>query len=410
MAVVSLTNRQNRIQFFEKSIRVNLSYWLTWLDEAEQADISIWDDERTNVIKAISFGLQLGAICWPKTYQLITAYASYMERRGYWNVWQEVLSKALVVAEAVEDIPGTINLLIMSARLMFNKGDEKQAKNFYRRTIRLARVQMDHYSEARACSNLGYYFGEKGLWQRAEVLCNHALQIFETLESDHGRAHTENHLGLIYFWQGQLDIAESYLSRACAIWQEMADDYGLMRGYINLGTLKTNRGFPDDALSYYALAQEQAQTIGAQSNFYLIEANKAYVYNTLKDNPAQAEICARNAKVYFKAQNQPTQLCIALNNLGGACARQGKYKEGHAYLKTALAIARHQKNARREMEILLTLVEYNLIKKERDGAVNQMNELDLVFERQPNLKQFYQSQVRLKEFQQRLTRLIKGSD
>jgi tetratricopeptide (TPR) repeat protein len=90
------------------------------------------------------------------------------------------------------------------------------------------------------------------LWQ-AEVLCCHALAIFKQLESRHGQAHTDNHLGLLYIDRYLSAEARQHLERACALWQAIPDPNGLMRGYINLGMLYNAMKQPDQALTYLGM-------------------------------------------------------------------------------------------------------------------------------------------------------------
>jgi hypothetical protein len=53
----------------------------------------------------------------------------------------------------------------------------------------------------------------RNFWQRDKVLCCHALEIFEALDSDHGRAHTENHLGVLHYRRREWEQAEQHLNR-----------------------------------------------------------------------------------------------------------------------------------------------------------------------------------------------------
>ena len=237
MAVVSLIDNQSRTKFFHETVVRNLEFWLDWLDEVKDADIEVLFYERNNIVRAIIFALELGAPAWLLTRQLVTTFSPYMERRGQWDTWSRILRQSVHNADKLEDMPGIATLSTLLARLLFWQNRFRESTSYYRRAIKRARQIADPFIEARACSNLGYYYTEHGCWDRAKVLCCYALALFEQINSDHGRAHTENHLGILYTWQQEWAKAQLHLERACAIWQKMGDDFGLMNGYNNLGRL-----------------------------------------------------------------------------------------------------------------------------------------------------------------------------
>lgn len=235
MASISLTDVPGRANFFRQTVLNNLRYWQGWL-ETNLNQATALDRERNAIAKALSFAFDLDP-AWPVVFELVTTLSPLMERRGHWDLWQWVLTRALETAQRMEDRAAEVTLSALLARLLFQQSRYKEAVCHYRRTIRLARQIGDQFNEARACTNLGYHFIEQGRWQRAEVLCCYALCLFEAIDSDHGRAHTENHLGILYTRRHRWPEARQHLERACNIWQAMGDDHGSMRGYLNLGGL-----------------------------------------------------------------------------------------------------------------------------------------------------------------------------
>ena len=400
MAVVNLANTQGRTQFFERTILINLDYWLVWLDEAHE-DVEDLDRERNNIVKAILLAFHLKREGWVLTRRLIIAFSPYMERRAHWDVWHGILRQAIGIAEYMGDEAGVVNLSSLLARLLFQLSRFKEATAAYRQTIRLARQIGDKFSEARACTNLGYFYVGHGRWHRAEILCCHALQIFETLGSEHGLAHTENHLGVLYIWQKRWQDAADHLNRACDIWATMEDQHGLMRGFMNLGLLNSNLRLFDKALDYYTLAQKQASIVGEEKEFYAIEINIAYIYNE-NGQAHLAEGPARKAQDFFQHHQDQVQLGMAWHNLGAACIYQGKFQEGHSYLKAALEASRRLENARLEIEVLISLIEYELTSGNRQSAVNWLQSADQTLAKYPELEQFSALQGSLAEYNQQV--------
>jgi tetratricopeptide (TPR) repeat protein len=230
-----LSSGQNFSGLFRHYVLANTQYWQEYVTQ-RSTDIAALDRERDRILKAISFALDLEA-AWPCVYQVIVTFSSFMERRGYWESWNRLLNQALKTAQRLEDVTRATTLSALLARLLQRQSRIEPAILQHRHTIRLARQTGNRFEEARACTNLGFLYIEQGQWYRAEVLCCHALNIFESINSNHGRAHSENHLGFLYTRQCLWDKAQQHLERACTIWQSMGDNHGLMRGFINLSSL-----------------------------------------------------------------------------------------------------------------------------------------------------------------------------
>ena len=163
----------------------------------KRVEITTLDQDREAILKAITLGLKYDP-AWTTVSALIIDFTPYMERRGHWHAWNTVLQMAITAAIEHDDLDRQITLTALLARLYQRQSDPKQTIYHYRRVIQLARQTGNRFEEARACSNLGFLFIDEGRWWRSEVLSQYALGIFEELESDHGRAHTHNHLGVLY--------------------------------------------------------------------------------------------------------------------------------------------------------------------------------------------------------------------
>ncbi len=335
MAVITLNDDNSRTQFFHETVLLNLTYWQDWLNEINDTDIKALDDKRTGIVRAILFALDLGEIAWPLIYQLVNAFSPYMERRGHWNIWHRILQRAIDMANLVVDSPGAINLSILLARLLSQQSQFKEACHTYRQTIRLTRRAGDRYNEARACSNLGYYYAEIGQWYRAEVLCCHALKIFEQIDSDHGRAHTENHLGCLYTRQELWPKAKQHLERACSLWQTTDDKHGLMRGYINLSLLYVDTDYPAEALTALKRAMDYAQYTGDELTTGTIYMNMGFSYR-LKKEYTEAETCIQQAQTIFQRHSYILGLALVQDNLGLIYLEQQHWPMAERHLRTAL--------------------------------------------------------------------------
>ena len=191
-----LNQQADCLDFFQQMILNGLRYWQEH-PAIQTLDDSVLERERDGILNALTRGLEFEP-AWPLVRKLIDKLAAYMERRGYWTVWRTVLVQAIALSQRVGDVAGETTITALLARLSQRQSRGKDVVRYYRRAMRLAKQNDNQYELARACCNLGYYYIDASRWWRSEVLSLRALEIFEALDSDHGRAHTHNHLGLLY--------------------------------------------------------------------------------------------------------------------------------------------------------------------------------------------------------------------
>ena len=374
-----LTDTPGLQQAFQQGILLNLQYWQQWLGDKTD-DIAALEREWHGIITAITFGLDLGQDGWSITVKLIEEFSSYMERRGYWEVWNRVLSQAVDVARQLEKPTHEVRLLTLLARLSQRQGHFQETVAYYHRVIRRARQTDDAEQMARACSNLGFLYAESGRWQRSEVLCCRALTIFKTLDHQHGQAHTESHLGSLYTRQGRWDLAQQHFERACDLWQAMGDQHSLMRGLINLSGLYCDSKRPDDALSCLQEALRLATLTGEEIEIGTIYLNLGLTHR-LKGDPVQAEQYAWQAETVFQRFDNALGRVSAWENLALACIDQGKCPEAAHHLKAALQGWREIDNKLGEVRVLAHHVAYELGRNDVQQASRQLNAVEHLISR-----------------------------
>lgn len=394
MAVAALDTTQTRAQYFQRAILANLSYWQTWLADHPD-DTATWDEARNGILRAISFALDV-TDAWRTAFKLIEQLAPYMERRGYWDSWHRILDRAVEAAQnrgAEQELAVLYHLL---AKVSNRQSLFSEMVAYYRRTIQLSRKLDDHFDEARACTNLGFFYIGHGRLYRAEVLCLHALRLFEEIESNHGLAHTHNHLGLLYTRQRRWDDAQQHLKRACEIWQIMEDDWGLMSGFLNLGALYTEIEQADESLAWSEKALHEARLVGEELEIGTIYINMAFA-NWLKGEAVDAERYAWQAEAIFRHFSNTLGMAQVEHNLGLAYLGQEKWEDAGLHLETALEAWRSLENEYYEIEIMGYLVEYELAKGNQDKGVERLSEVE------NRLKQI-EMDARYEHLQSRLTK------
>lgn len=408
MGVVQLTDHNRRTDFFQQTVRLNLAYWQNRLAETEETAVAALDKARTAIVRAILFGLEMGPAAWPDTHPLIDRFSPFMERRGYWETWHTVLRRAVESAQAAGDEARLVQLTALLARLLFQQSRFNEARHSYRRTIRLARTIGDRFNEARACSNLGYHYAETGHWHRSEVLCCHALTLFEELDSNHGRAHTHNHLGLLYIRRREADKAQQNLEKACTLWEAMGDIHGLMRGCTNLGLLYTDVvQVPDKALFYLTKSLRCAEKIGDQTEIGTIHTNIGFAH-TLDANLSQAEIHTHQAETIFRRLSNSKELANVLENLALIYLKRQSWTEAVAFMEEALAIRQTLGHKPDEIQAILYLAEYELAGGNGAEADQRLRQAEDQLRANPHLHHVYELQAQVTKLRRRLARSASG--
>lgn len=350
---------------FRDYVLTNVHYWGDVVTNSETSPDEL-ARARQRIVTAIGFGLELED-AWSDTAALIIAFATYMERSGHWSTWQPVLTRAIQIAQTIEDKPTEVEFSILLARLLFRQNQTDAGVRQYRRTVTLARCAGDRYNEARAFTNLGYLFVEAEQWWRAEVLCYAALRIFDELDNAHGQAHTHNHLGSLYLRQYDWEKAQYHLEQACGLWEKMGDNHGLMRGYLNLSAVHIEAEDAKNALHYSKKALKHSELVGETSEIGAIHLNLSFAY-LLKGETVQAEQYARQAETQFRRYLKKHDLAVIWGILGKALLVQHQFEKSKPYLEAALIEVQELDYTYGEIQALLALIKYEQVVKQFDQA------------------------------------------
>lgn len=372
MAVVSLKSRPACRNFWQQRIQLNLTYWQNYLAQ-NSADATALEREWQAIVRAILLGLDLPS-AWPDVFQLIVDFSNFMERRGYWDAWQSVLHRALPAATRADEI--TLSMLL--ARLHQRQGQVRPMIASYRRTIRLARQAGNRYEEARACSNLGYHFIGQGHWHRGEVLCCYALDIFEALDSNHGRAHTENHLGVLFYRRHEWAAAEQYLTRACAIWETMGDSHGLLNGNNNLGILYIEMTRFQQALTCFEQALTFAEALGETTWLGNIYHNMGLVYQK-QHRFNEAENYLQRARQLSRQFANQVEYVRVEESFGELYLVQHRFEEARTHLTRARSGWRELGYIAYEIQTVCYLIECDLAQGHQSDAAVRLADVEAQF-------------------------------
>lgn len=401
MEVSNLTETKTYADLFCRSILEDIPYWQAYLEEKAEDDVAL-RRKREQIHRNIQFALDLEE-GWQPLQILIENFSSYAERWGYWSEWQTTLKRALKVAYHRRDQMGEVKLSTLLARLSQRQRRSQDTIGYYRHAIQAARNINDLESRARAYSNLGFLYAELGYWWRAEVLCCHALAIFEALDHHHGLAHTENHLGFLYMWQSRWNLAQQHLMRACKLWQLRDDQHGLMRGFINLSALYISMERPNEALEYLEKAMHQVQLTGEETEIGTIYMNVGLTHR-LRNDLGKAEAYARQAETVFRKFSNTSGLAQVWENLGVVYSHQGKWSEAILHLENALEVWHRLKNTKGEVRTLMDLIECELMRDNFPDAALRLSKVESLIKQDQDAVRYRHLHPRLIKYRRSLAK------
>lgn len=110
---------------------------------------------------------------------------------------------------------------------------------------------------AHACNNEGYVADLGGKWNDAIELYRMALELFEEIGNESGKANALTNLGTMYSNMGELGVAQKYYDQSIEIYKENGDTAELILVYNNLSAIYEEAGDLDAAMK----ATRQAQAL-----------------------------------------------------------------------------------------------------------------------------------------------------
>jgi non-specific serine/threonine protein kinase len=150
---------------------------------------------------------------------LITALWRGWLVAGHWTDAREWIERAIA---ATTDPAALAGLLMASATIAQNQGDNEDAAERVTRALALWRGLGDTAGQARALASLGWLEWRRGRFVESRRLSAEALQLFEVVGDPAGIALARNNLGWIALFDGQPDAA-FHLDEAIAIRRRLGD-------------------------------------------------------------------------------------------------------------------------------------------------------------------------------------------
>ncbi len=310
----------------------NGQYWLNYLNQLP-ADKPFAKADLQCAAKALDMAAATPH-AWPIVLPLALALHPHMERCGYWTEWGTFLEYLLYYARQYNDQKAETAFLIKLGSIQQQRGNHEAAIAAYREIWRKCR-HIDRQMLAVTFSNLGDLYRLQRIFWRAEILCGHAITLFETLNDPLRVAYTENTVGLIYLDQRDWEVARRHFDRAESLFVQLTHLVGCALVWNNLGALYNYQQDSKQALTYLHRALEYYQQIQDQTRMarvYMNIGNALRKQGDLKTSEHNLIL----AETIFARIGHTADLARVRHNLGMLYTRLSQYAEAERCFQRAL--------------------------------------------------------------------------
>jgi tetratricopeptide (TPR) repeat protein len=201
-----------------------------------------------------------------QVWQLAWALSSFLEYRGYWSVWAEILERALAAADRSSDGAGRAVIRRLLACLFIHLGRYAVAQAHLRVALDLYAQVGDNTGRANSHRHIAWALNEQGRYGEALPHAEKALSLYRAAGNRRGEGRALNAIGWFHAHLGN-DRQALQFCRQALILQRMIDDpYGAAETLDSLGLAHARLGSPAEAMDCYRQAQRLYAQFGNRYN------------------------------------------------------------------------------------------------------------------------------------------------
>lgn len=219
------------------------------------SDPAAWlESERANLGSAVAQAAEAGldGHCW----ELVTGFAMFLERRGYFDDFDELHSRAVRAVQAAGNRRGAAALAYSSVTRLLHQRRHKEARTVLNRTLAEFIDLGDGLGQALCQRHLAYLASLSGDDQTARELCEKALAGFSAADDLGGRWRTLMLLGHLRIRAGETEAGLADLDAARHYAELTGDPRARAQVLRRLAQAALHRGERDAALDQLQTALE----------------------------------------------------------------------------------------------------------------------------------------------------------
>ncbi|WP_245856764.1 tetratricopeptide repeat protein [Mucilaginibacter auburnensis] len=206
-----------------------------------------------------------------------------------------------------------------------------------------AAAKNDEVTEGLTLQKMGQICFNQGHYAQSLDFYLHADEIFTSISNKNLIATNLAEMGLLYYYNKQLDKARLTYNKALNLYQQTGNTKGQADILGKIGHLYEKRQRYDSAFHYQHLALAKYTAISDKRGAAKIYENLGSIYEDLaKYNSAYA--CFNRSLQFYHAEKNEMASIEVVNNLGDILRKTGKYTASIAQSQKALALAKQSGN------------------------------------------------------------------
>ena len=234
-----------------------------------------------------------------------------------------------------EIFEGAVTFLL--AKLCQLQSRYKEAKELYKKSLRIAIETGDREGEVNCYGSLGTVYKSLSKYGKAEQYQRKALAITKEIGDKKGEAWSYENLGAVYFYLGEYGKAEEYQRKALPVMKAIGDKQGEAACYENLGTVYISLGKYGKAEEYQRKSLTITKAIGYKKGEAKCYESLGAVYIYLGEYEIGQEY-QRKALAIRKEIGDKQGEIACYQNLGTVYNTLGEYGKAEEYYNKALAM------------------------------------------------------------------------
>ncbi len=262
------------------------------------------------------------------------ALGKVKDRQGDNTAALECAEQAAAVAQKNKCIKEKAAAVLMQGQTHYRLGNTKKAQNLVEQALELSKGQEDQFTTGRCLNLLGLIQDVLGDYQQAQGHKEHALAIFEEINSHQSKwwvGNVYNNLANTANLRGEFEEAVNLYQKALEIMREISDQDWNIMCHLNLGAARVGMGVYDLAerdLQRVLELTESSDWLGLSLTYYFLA--EAFLGQGIVEDALAA---AKKALEYGQETGAQESLGAAWRALGKVASRraEGVTVEGQTF-------------------------------------------------------------------------------
>jgi signal transduction histidine kinase len=239
------------------------------------------------------------------------------------------------------------------------QSDSSNALKYYRLALEKRLALGDRKGLGDCYNNMGNLYRDYGEYDEAMRLFIKALEIRQSIDDKRGVAFTYNNIATVYDDRSEFLKALDYHYKAAAMLEQLSDNNSLARSYDNISILNKKLKNYSQAIKYDRMALLLAEKIGNVNYQTNILASMGDIYLDEHTYDLAKNMYLKGLSIAEKSGEKELQ-AHCFSGLGICSEALGNKQEALSYHKRAIALAMETKSLRDEVRYSNVLADYYL--------------------------------------------------